>query len=846
MKARLLLLTALIPFCAFSQEVQNDSVKTTVLTELVVTASRHQESLLQAPASVEKMNQQFIRQSAQPGFFDAITNLKGFQVITPSLGFKVINARGFAHTTNVRFVQMVDGIDNQAPHIGAPIGNSLGPNDLDILSVELIPGSASAMYGMNAINGVANFTTRDPFLYQGIAISQKTGVNNINSPDSEATAFSETNLRIAKAFNDKWAFKINGTFVKGTDWVANNRTDLNPNANTSTGLTDDSNPGADIVNQYGDESSNRRTLTLGGKQYVVSRTGYAEKEVADYGLQNMKGDAMIAFRPNSKVEMLYTYRTAYQNNIYQRTNRFRFEDYLTQQHAFSLKSNSIQFKAYVTQENTGESYNIRSMAENVDRSFKADNVWFSDFSKQFNSDVAGGMSVPDAMAHARSMADNGRIQPGTQAMADKIDELRDINNWDIGAALRVKAALIHSEFQHDITDLLFRKSNSFQLMYGADYRDFNIVPDGNYFVNPEEEGKNINYWKVGGFVQATKLMWEGKFKINAVMRLEKNQYFDPKLNARLAMVYTPAPTHTIRVSAQSGYRFPSIFEAFSNINSGGRKRIGGLRVMSDGVFENSYTQSSITQFQRAVQSDVNTKGMSLNDAIVQEQVLLAENPYTYLEPERVRSLEAGYRAVMFDNRLTLDVDAYYNIYDNLIAQIDANVPKTEKADSIPFYLQQNSKQNLYRLWTNSKTISHNYGATAGVGYALTHKLTVGGNFTYAKLGHKDQSDGLEDGFNTPPWIYNLSISGTSLYKYFGFGINYREQAEFLWQSALATGTVSRYRTLDLQVTADLLKGSLVAKLGATNVLNQYYYSFIGGPAIGGLYYLNLTYSLRGK
>ena len=249
MKARLLLLTALVPCYAFSQEVKYDSIKTTVLSELVVTASRHQESLLQAPASVEKMNQQFIRQSPQPGFFDAITNLKGVQVITPSLGFKVINARGFAHTTNVRFVQMVDGIDNQAPHIGSPIGNSLGPNDLDILSVELIPGSASAMYGMNAINGVANFSTKDPFQYQGVAISQKTGVNNINSPDSRSTVFSETNLRIAKAFNDRWAFKVNGSFVKGTDWVANNRPDLNPNANSSTGLTGDSNPGADVVNQ---------------------------------------------------------------------------------------------------------------------------------------------------------------------------------------------------------------------------------------------------------------------------------------------------------------------------------------------------------------------------------------------------------------------------------------------------------------------------------------------------------------------------------------------------------------------------------------------------------------------
>jgi hypothetical protein len=45
-----------------------------------------------------------IRQSAQPSFFDAIENIKGVQMITPSLGFKVINAGGFTNTTNVRFV----------------------------------------------------------------------------------------------------------------------------------------------------------------------------------------------------------------------------------------------------------------------------------------------------------------------------------------------------------------------------------------------------------------------------------------------------------------------------------------------------------------------------------------------------------------------------------------------------------------------------------------------------------------------------------------------------------------------------------------------------------------------
>jgi len=165
---------------------QTDPVKTDSsiadLPDIVVSATRRREKILQAPVSIEKMTLHDIRQSAQPSFFDAIGNIKGIQMITPSLGFRVINARGFTNTTNVRFVQMVDGMDIQAPHIGAPIANTLGPSDLDISSVEIIPGSSSAIYGMNAINGTADFMTKNPFIYQGLDVQQKTGVNHLNIP----------------------------------------------------------------------------------------------------------------------------------------------------------------------------------------------------------------------------------------------------------------------------------------------------------------------------------------------------------------------------------------------------------------------------------------------------------------------------------------------------------------------------------------------------------------------------------------------------------------------------------------------------------------------------------------
>jgi len=83
--------------------------------------------------------------------------------------------------------------------------------------------------------------------------------------------------------------------------------------------------------------------------------------------------------------------------------------------------------------------------------------------------------------------------------------------------------------------------------------------------------------------------------------------------------------------------------------------------MSNGIFENSYTQASITSFQRAVQADVNTSGMMLNDAIQKEQGLLKRNPYTYLQPEHVTSFEAGYRSTFSKERSKIDRDFYYNL-----------------------------------------------------------------------------------------------------------------------------------------------------------------------------------------
>jgi iron complex outermembrane receptor protein len=377
-------------------------------------------------------------------------------------------------------------------------------------------------------------------------------------------------------------------------------------------------------------------------------------------------------------------------------------------------------------------------------------------------------------------------------------------------------------------------------MYGADYREYVVVPDGNYFINPVKAGANLHYRKAGGFLQATKYLFGQSLKINAVVRVDKNQYYNAKLNPRLAFVYSPTQLHNFRLALQQGYRFPSLFEAFSNINSGGVKRVGGLSVMSSGIFENSYLRASIDAFQAANTREVNTNGLTIAQAMEKNQGMLQKNNYTYLKPEEIRGIETGYRSSILNNKLTIDIDFYYNTYRNLMAQVEANIPRTTNPDSLLYSLNDRQRQDRYRLWTNSKTISYNYGSTLGLTWNLNRNYVLGGNVTLARLDRKTQNDGLEDGFNTPTWIYNLSVGNPEVCTRIGFQVNYRWQSRYQWVSSLASGSVPAYNTVDAQVQYHTKNDNWRLKVGGSNVLNKYYYSFIGGPAIGGFYYCTIT------
>jgi len=298
------LVFSLIGYETITREITGDAqidialgIDAVMADEVVVSASRVEESILQSPVTIEKLDLIAIQQSASADYYDEITKLKGVHNTQASLTFNSINARGFAGHGNTRFVQLQDGMDNAAPLLNFPTGNIVGISELDIKNVELIPGASSALYGPNAFNGILLMESKDPFQYQGLSVQLKSG---LTEGSANTNPFYGGSIRYAKAFNDKFAFKLNFSGLLAKDWDANNY-----DGQRSPGVLGDfqlGNPAFDGINLYGDET----LIPVSGG---IKRTGWKESDLANNNkAESFKYDAALHYRITDNLEANVSYK----------------------------------------------------------------------------------------------------------------------------------------------------------------------------------------------------------------------------------------------------------------------------------------------------------------------------------------------------------------------------------------------------------------------------------------------------------------------------------------------------------------------------------------------------------
>ncbi|MDO9554722.1 carboxypeptidase-like regulatory domain-containing protein [Rhodonellum sp.] len=849
------------------------SEQTLLGQEVVVSASRIEESILQSPVSIEKMDILAIRDTPADNYYKGIANLKGVDVTSSSVNFQIINARGFNSTGNTRFVQLTDGMDTQAPALNFPIGNLNGPSELDVESVEFIPGASSALYGPNAFNGILLVNSKNPFEYQGFSAFYKQGFNHFSGTPGEPSSpqpMYEGSIRYAKAFNNKFAFKLNASFMRAEDWYGTDLSDLNQR--TQGDLP--TNPGANSVHVFGDEVSNNigllrnvgaiqqqaNALGIGGyinsiPDQVVSRTGYDERHLVDYGAKNYKVNAALHYRVTDKAELSYTLNYGSGTTVYTGAQRYSLRNFEISQHKLELKGDNFFLRAYTTRENSGDSYIADLTGVNINDQWKDNSTWFGQYTLAYMGAIAQqgvgpgalGTTQQQAVAHgaARGFADQGRFMPGTPEFENASSEVRK-NFIPQGSLFNDRSRMYMAEGQYD-----FKEEISFMdLQVGGSYRVYDLNSNGTIFA--DVEGNNITISEYGAFAQAGKRVLNDKLKFMGSLRYDKNENFDGQFSPRISGVFTEK-NQNFRVSYQTGFRMPSTQAQHIDLNVVSARLIGGLPFYRDkyDVFTNAFTLASVNNYVAAV-------GAGASPVSPQATALL--QPITELpalRPEQVRSIELGYKSLLANSKLMIDFAYYYNVYNDFITQTSvrkapgpifpvptSNAELSINAINAPTLLTPITipgRENTFQTYTNlvnEEVRAH--GAAIGMAYNLPKNYSISGNYNFNRLITDIGEDFLSE-FNTPEHKVNLIFGNRKLTKNVGFNVAYRFQTAFDWESSFAVGRVPEVHTVDAQVSYKVSPWKSIIKLGGSNIFNNRYILNYGGPTIGSIYYISITF-----
>ncbi len=554
---------------------------------VIVSASRVEESIMESPVAVERMDIRGIQNTPAASFYDGLANLKGVDMTTQGLLFKSINMRGFGATGNPRTVQMIDGMDNSAPGLNFPIDNIVGIPELDLESVDVLPGAASALYGPNAINGLVLMNSKSPFLYQGLSAQVKTGVMSASNRDVVNTPFYDGSIRYAKAFNNKFAFKVNLSYIQAQDWQATDNTNLNvgglENGTRGAGVDND----YDGMNIYGDEvQANLRTVgqSLVGLGAIpsaalallpdvnVSRTGYNERDLVDYNTKSLKSNLALHYRINDKVEAVAQVNYGSGTTVYTGTGRYSLRNFNITQGKLELRGDNFTLRAYTTQERSGGSYLAGLAAISMLNEATPHATWFGTYTGAFVRARGAGVPQEQAFIAARNAADQNMFMPGSERFNASYDKWRETPISQGGSNFTDKTNLYHAEGLYNFKNQV----KVVDLLVGANVRQYQLRSNGTLFADTKDgRDGTIGITEFGAFAQASKTLFQDHLKLSGSLRYDKNQNFDGQFTPRVSAVTTFGNSN-IRLSYQSGFRIPTTQNQYIDLRTPNAILVGGL------------------------------------------------------------------------------------------------------------------------------------------------------------------------------------------------------------------------------------------------------------------------------
>jgi len=829
-----------------------------ILKEVQITGSRLSEKQKESPLTVESMDQIAIRETPAFNFYEGLGQLKGVDVTSASLGFKIINTRGFNSTSPVRSLQIIDGVDNQAPGLNFSLGNFLGAPDLDVVKVDLVVGASSAFYGPNAFNGVISMATKDPFQTPGLSISLKGGERSL----FEASIRWDQVIKNKKG-EDKFAYKINGYLLRAYDWEATN---LDPIYGALDGKD---NPGGyDAVNRYGDEFSLGNDFSQLTWQYPglgrFYRTGYLETDLVDYNCRNYKVTAAFHYKIKQDLQLIYASNFGSGTTVYQGDNRYSLKDILFFQNRLELvKPDKFFIRAYATNEDAGNSYDAYFTALLLQQKAKSDNLWSNDYYAYYATNAVSNIKelpgypafqfpVPDWYTDsinsvlaanqdilfyyhqlAEQFANDSSLYPGehayyvpgTSQFDSAFNYITTHESYSQGGSKFFdKSALYHIHGEYKFTPKIF------DIVVGANFRQYRPNSHGTIF--SDTAGKTITNSEYGVYSGIEKRFLSDRLKANITLRMDKNENFNYLFSPAASAVYS-LNKQVFRVSFSSAIRNPTLTDQYLYYNVGPAILVGNIL-----GFDSLVTIPSLFNFFDSQNKDT-----------------ISYFNVKPLRPEEVKTIEVGYRASLFQH-LFVDMSYYFSWYRYFIGyKIGADI----EYNSI---LNRITAAQIYRVAANTEDEVTTNGFSIGLNYYFAEFYMLGGNYTYNRLDRRGSTDPIIPAYNTPENKFNIGISGRGIhanigflhdvwkkipvipFNNYGFSINYKWVQGFLYEgSPQFTGFVPKYGMVDAQVNKQIPKIKMTLKIGASNLLNNKKFQVYGGPYVGRLAYVAVIFDL---
>ena len=833
----------------------------TKLDEIVVSASRTPERVIESPVTIERMGLQEIKNTTAATFYDGLENLKEVNFNTSSISFKSINTRGFATVANTRFMQLVDGMDNSSPALNFVLGNLIGISDIDVASVELLPGASSALYGANAFNGIMFMTSKSPFTNEGISVYYKYGQT---SQDAAGTNdYNDFGIRAAKAFTKHFALKANFTYMEASEWIAADTRSM-----TGGSVGHEMNQNYDGLNIYGDE-----VTTFIPNVGQVSRTGYREQDLTDNKVKSMKADFSAHIKPwADDTEIILQYKIGTGSTIYQGANRYALKDFLMQQGKFEIKGKNFFGRVYFTSEDAGDSYDMRFAGWNVNRLAKSDRNWFTDYGTAFQlSSAVLGLNANDAANYARNFADynvspnlplvpntdplnpdaprSPRFEPGSAQFNNALNTVTSNPDLTQGAKFIDHSKLYHSDINYNFRDLI----KFAEIQVGGSWRKYIMDSEGTIFTDYDGP---IEYKEYGAYAQLQKKWMDDRLKFTGSVRYDKSQNFDGNISPRISFVYSAGESkrHNFRISYQTGFRNPTTQDQYIGLDLGPFALIGSAADNLD-RFQETQPVSLAGQGLPDVGPTVNLSGRSAYEnsyTLASVQAFAASsnpgdlkvaNP-RLVKPEEVQAFEAGYRTVV-QNDLSIDINAYYNIYNDFMNTSRVITPYygvvgTNPADAEVqkgYAALAFGDRRVYQVYTNTTAQITSLGFGVGLSKKVYKDFELGVNYNYAQFDFDQTEDpSFIAGFNTPKHRIKGSFGNAKVTKNLGFNVNVRWNTEYLWQSSFGDGMIPENTVLDAQVNYGIPKLKSVIKVGATNLFGKDYLQVVGAGMIGQMWF----------